>query len=73
MNFRASDDFPVAPQREDDAEFELPFVEVHRADQNCLCDGCERPYRKHPYDQSLLDWNGHPWARVLCDGERVKL
>ncbi len=73
VTFRHNDDFPVAPLRQDCAEFEVPFVRVRRANGDRECNSCERPYRKHPHDLALLDMDGHPWARVLCDGERVKL
>lgn len=44
-----------------------------RANGDCLCPVCGRPYLRHPFDPKVLDWNGEPWLNVLCDGLRVKL
>ena len=49
-----------------------PFV---RASGDCLCSDCGKKYYDHPSDKApeSLDWEGHPFLRILCDGTRVKL
>jgi hypothetical protein len=46
--------------------------EWYRADGNCLCE-CGAVYRLHPLDPADLDYEGHPYMHVLCNGDRVKL
>lgn len=38
-----------------------------RAEGDCACPLCSRPYREHPADEA------EEWLTVLCDGRRVKL
>lgn len=47
--------------------------EAVRAGGECTCPTCGNLYRQHPYDMKVLDWEGHPFIKVLCDGTRVKL
>ena len=48
-------------------------VEFVRASGNCTCPNCGKIYYKHPMDLENLDFNGGPFLRILCNGERVKL
>lgn len=50
-----------------------PPSEMRRANGDCLCELCGRPYRKHPHTYEHLDWEGHPFLRVACDGTLLKL
>lgn len=50
-------------------------IEFRRAGGDVICDTCGKPYRKHPMDErpEALSYQGEPFLRVLCNGERVKL
>jgi len=45
-----------------------------RANGDCICDGCSKPYRKHPLatEPECLGFDG-PFLHRLCDGTLVKL
>lgn len=51
----------------------VPPSEMRRVDGNCPCNLCGRPYWRHPDTYEHLDWNGHPFLKVACDGSLVKL
>lgn len=47
---------------------------IRRADGECVCDSCARPYRKHPLEPSILSGSDDaPFLHRLCDGSLVKL
>ena len=50
-------------------------VNFTRASGELICQSCGELYFRHQLDKSenALDYNGHPFLRVLCDGRRVKL
>ena len=43
-----------------------------RAGGEVICQQCQQPYKRHPFDMSEL-YQGSPWLNILCDGTRVKL
>jgi hypothetical protein len=49
--------------------------DFYRAAGACVCETCGKEYRKHPMDKNpgALAYDGRPFLRVLCSGERVKL
>jgi hypothetical protein len=49
--------------------------DFYRAAGACECLDCGKPYREHPMDKNpgALSYDGRPFLRVLCNGERVKL
>jgi len=50
-----------------------PPSEMRRASGDCLCELCDRPYWRHPYTYEYVDWDGHPFLKVACDGTLLKL
>lgn len=48
-------------------------VDFYRASGECICPDCNKEYWRHPSDRENVDFNGHPFLRILCNGDRVKL
>ena len=47
--------------------------EFIRASGDCICPTCGKDYYHHQHDPNAVDWEGHPFLHILCDGTRVKL
>jgi hypothetical protein len=43
------------------------------ANGDCICEKCGKEYRKHPYSQKDVSYDGTLYMHVLCSGVRVKL
>jgi hypothetical protein len=50
-----------------------PPTEMRRAGGDVVCELCGRPYRKHVLTYEFVDWDGHPFLHVHCDGSLLKL
>lgn len=48
-------------------------LDALRADGRCLCKICGEEYRTHNHVKTVLDYNGEPYLRELCNGRYVKL
>lgn len=46
---------------------------IVRASGDAICPECGEPYRKHPHDEEILDYDDRPFLRIACDGTRLKL
>lgn len=46
--------------------------DFRRADQNCICSDCKKPYRDHPYG-GAIGYERNQFCRRLCNGDLVKL
>jgi hypothetical protein len=50
-----------------------PPGEMVRASGDALCELCGRTYYRHPVTYEYVDWDGHPYLHVGCDGTLLKL
>ncbi len=50
-----------------------PSPEYYRPDNEMICEACDMPYWRHPYDPAHIDENGNPFLRMLCNGDLIKL
>lgn len=48
-------------------------VDYIRASGECVCAACGKDYFHHPPDTSVLGYDGRPFLRIVCGGQRVKL
>ena len=56
----------------DNWHYEKMWADCYRADGDCVCQVCGTMYRQHPVDPQL-SYDGQPFLRRLCNGDRVKL
>lgn len=49
------------------------LARVVRTPGDMVCPICGKPYRKHPKETRLLDWEGRPWLERICTGILAKL
>ncbi len=46
---------------------------TRRVSGETRCAICGRPYREHPWEPRILDWDDYPFLRRGCDGSLLKL
>ncbi len=47
--------------------------QIRRAGGDVPCETCQKPYRSHKLDRSILNQQGEPYINRLCNGDLVKL
>ena len=47
--------------------------QIYRASGDALCGVCQKPYFEHKHDRAVLNHEGQPYIRRLCNGDLVKL